>query len=272
MTLRRLATPLLVLVFWMAPAQAQQNEKSRKVPATQPADLSTNEKEPILENNQGHLGFRLAQDFKTLFTTRQNLWILGAGLGAVAATHPFDEDVADSGLNSERYGGKRLDQFFEFGETLGGGLVQAGAAATTLIAGKLTHNSSIEALGNDLVRAQILTQGLTFAAKAAVARERPDSSNKRSFPSGHASATFASATVLHRHYGWKIGGPAYAVAAYVAGSRLNESKHYLSDVIFGATLGILVGRSVTVRVGQQRLNVDPLIRPDSVGIQVHFIP
>ncbi len=270
LTLQRLVTPLIVLIVWMGAAQAQQDEESRRVPPAQTGDLSTHVPQPTQASNAGSFGIRLANDFKALFTTRQNLWILCAGLGAAAAAHPFDENVADSSLNSERHGGKHLDQFFEVGEILGGGLVQAGAAATTLALGKLTHNQGIAELGNDLLRAQVLTQGLTYSVKLALRRERPDTSNRRSFPSGHASTTFATATVLHRHYGWKIGGPAYAVAGYVACSRLNESKHYLSDVIFGATLGILVGRSVTVRIGQQRFNVDPLIGPEAVGIQIRL--
>ena len=57
------------------------------------------------------------------------------------------------------------------------------------------------------------------------------------FPSGHASTTFASASVLEAHFGWKFGVPAYAFATYVAASRLHENRHYLSDVVFGGAIG-----------------------------------
>jgi membrane-associated phospholipid phosphatase len=56
--------------------------------------------------------------------------------------------------------------------------------------------------------------------------------------------TFASATVLQRHFGWK-GAIAYTAAAYVAASRLHENRHYLSDVVFGAAIGTVAGRTVT---------------------------
>ena len=54
------------------------------------------------------------------------------------------------------------------------------------------------------------------ALKYTVRRERPDGSNNKSFPSGHAASAFATATVLQRHYGWKVGAPAYALGSYVA--------------------------------------------------------
>src|SRR5436190_2211768 len=72
--------------------------------------------------------------------------------------------------------------------------------------------------GRDLVRAQISAASFTYAIKYAVDRQRPNG-DPRSFPSGHAAASFATATVLQEHYGWKLGLPAYAMAAYVAGER-----------------------------------------------------
>ncbi len=104
--------------------------------------------------------------------------------------------------------------------------------------------------------------------KYGVRRTRPDGSNAASFPSGHSSGTFASATVLHRHYGWKAGVPAYAVATWVAASRLNENKHFLSDVAFGAAVGILGGRTVTFGHGSTRFEVAPLAAPGGAGVRL----
>ena len=66
-------------------------------------------------------------------------------------------------------------------------------------------------------------------------------------PSGHTSATFASAAVLHRHYGWKIGLPAYAAASFVGWTRVRDRVHWLSDVAFGAAIGTVAGRAVAGR-------------------------
>ena len=84
-----------------------------------------------------------------------------------------------------------------------------------------------------------------------------------SFPSGHATITFASATVLQQHFGWKVGVPAYAVASYVAASRVQMKRHYFSDVVFGAALGIAAGRTATLANG--RLLVAPIATPGGAG-------
>ena len=218
-----------------------------------------------------NLARQVGADFKNVFTTKENMLIVGAGLSATWAVSHFDRDLASSSLNSELNEGARLDHFFEAGETLGGGLVQVGGAFAAYGLGKVFAKQGLEDTGRDLVRAQLVTQTLTFGVKLAVRRERPDGSNNRSFPSGHASGTFATATVLQRRYGWKVGVPAYAVAGYVAVSRMNEGEHYLSDVLFGATIGVLVGRTVTVSLARKRFAVVPMPARDGVGVQLTWL-
>ena len=82
--------------------------------------------------------------------------------------------------------------------------------------------------------------------------------------------SFASATVLQRHFGWKVGLPAYAVASYVAASRVEMKRHYLSDVAFGAALGIVAGRSVTIG-GRHQFLLAPMATPAGAGISVNWI-
>lgn len=77
----------------------------------------------------------------------------------------------------------------------------------------------------------------TLILKYAVKERRPDGSNMHSFPSGHSSVSFATAGFLQRRYGWKVGAPAYALAAYVGWGRVYAKKHYLWDVVAGGALG-----------------------------------
>jgi membrane-associated phospholipid phosphatase len=209
---------------------------------------------------------QIGGDFKNIFTTKENLTILVAGAGATLGASHFDEEIASNSLNSELEP-TTVDNFFESGQHLGGMVQFAGAFATYGL-GKLLSNSGVERLGRDLVRAQVVTQTFTFALKYAVARPRPDGSDNKSFPSGHASGTFATATVLQRRYGWKAGVPAYAFATYVGCSRLNEGRHYLSDVVFGATLGIMSGRTVTIDRIKTRFTVSPVPLPGGIAIQL----
>jgi membrane-associated phospholipid phosphatase len=97
----------------------------------------------------------------------------------------------------------------------------------------------------DLLRAQMLTAVMVEPLKFSIRRERPDGSNRQSFPSGHAAVTFAAATVLERHLGWKRAALAYGIATYVSASRLHDNVHYVSDVAFGAAVGGIAGRTVT---------------------------
>lgn len=80
--------------------------------------------------------------------------------------------------------------------------------------------------------------GVTYILKYAVSERRPDGSDFHSFPSAHSSITFAAAGYLQRRYGWKFGGPAYAVAAYTAWGRTYAKKHHWWDVVSGAAIGV----------------------------------
>jgi membrane-associated phospholipid phosphatase len=81
------------------------------------------------------------------------------------------------------------------------------------------------------------TRLVTDGLKDVVGEERPDGSDDRSFPSGHTSMSFAAAGTLHKRYGWEVGIPAHAMAAFVGAARVKADKHYVHDVIAGAAIG-----------------------------------
>lgn len=80
--------------------------------------------------------------------------------------------------------------------------------------------------------------GIAQLGKAVVHAERPDHSDNNSFPSGHTSVAFASATTLYKRYGWEVGMPAYALATLTGSARVGANKHYWRDVIVGAAVGV----------------------------------
>ena len=111
-----------------------------------------------------------------------------------------------------------------------------------------TQFPMVDDIGNDDMLDAFVVNGVyTLVLKAAVRRERPNEQDNKAFPSGHTSNAFALAAVAERHYGWKAGVPAYLLASAVGVSRLQRNKHHLSDVVAGAALGYIVGRTV-VRV------------------------
>ena len=210
----------------------------------------------------------VARDYRSFFTTRSTYQLLGLGLGTSLGIRPLDTPISTSRFNAERWENTRLDRTFEGGELLGGALFQLGGAFATYGVGRVAGKPRLAELGRDLVRAQLLVQGVTQGIKYSVGRTRPDGSSRTSFPSGHSSGSFSTATVLQRHYGWKAGIPAYGVASYIAASRLSENKHFLSDVVFGAMIGLAAGRTVTLDRGATRLEIAPMVAPGGGGVQM----
>ena len=191
-----------------------------------------------------------------------NLTLLAVGASSALSVHRWDDNVAESG-----WGRGTAHEVFEPGKTAGGALAQVGGAFATYFAGRLINQPKLTALGADLVRAQLVSQTVTQSIKFTATRTRPDGTSL-SFPSGHTSSAFATATVLQSNYGWKVGVPAYAAAAWIGASRVQMNRHFVSDVIAGATIGIVAGRSVTFGRGEARFAVSPAAGPGSFGVTV----
>lgn len=90
---------------------------------------------------------------------------------------------------------------------------------------------------------ELLQAGLVNAVKYTVKRERPDGRAKNSFPSGHTSTAFMCATLLHKEYGetvspW-ISVAGYGIAASTGILRVEANRHFCSDVLAGAAIGII---------------------------------
>jgi membrane-associated phospholipid phosphatase len=145
------------------------------------------------------------------------------------------------------------------GNTYGSFSVQAFVGIGLYAGGWFAKRERLARTGGDIMRAQILSQLYVQALKYSVQRERPDQSDHQSFPSGHSASAFATAGVLQRHYGWKVGVPAAAVAGYVATARVHDNRHYLSDVIFGAAMGIASERTVTLHAGRYGISLIPVV-------------
>jgi membrane-associated phospholipid phosphatase len=176
----------------------------------------------------------------THLPSKENLFWAGVGGGLALAAHPFDDNV-----NEALVGSDFATAFFAPGKVLGSLPVLLGSAVTVYVVGRSKDHPKVSHLGMDLIQSLIISEGITQSLKYIVGRERPDGSSATSFPSGHAADTFAFATALERHLGWKGAVPAYIVASYVAISRVPANRHWLSDAVFGSAVGIIAGRTVT---------------------------
>ena len=87
----------------------------------------------------------------------------------------------------------------------------------------------------------ILVNSIKYTAK----EMRPDGSTANSWPSGHTATAFVGATLLHKEYGltrspwWSVAG--YGVATATGVMRVLNNRHWISDIMSGAGIGIMSG-------------------------------
>jgi membrane-associated phospholipid phosphatase len=202
----------------------------------------------------------LPSDFAHLFTPTNGL-IAGIGGAGSLAVHPKDDEIA---ADIYEPSGRRRD-FFRAGASIGDGVEQSAFALGTYVVGRVWRQPRLAAAGADLVDAQIVNGVLTQGIKYASDRRRPNG-GAHAFPSGHTSATFATAEVLREHFGWKWGAPAYAIGAYVSVSRMVDNKHWASDVVFGTAIGLVSGRAASFGHVPRRVSIAPSLLPRGVAI------
>jgi hypothetical protein len=197
------------------------------------------------------LVFGTVGDARRLPSRETLMWLTVAGVGALAS-RPADTKATSTWSTSPA-----LHETLAPGKYVGSTPIQLGASLLTYGIGRAVHSDRTTNVAADLVRGQLIAEALTIGLKQSTRRNRPQGTGF-SFPSGHTTVSFTSATVLQRHFGWKVGLPAYAIAGYVGASRVQMKRHNLSDVAFGAALGIAAGRTVTI--GRQRgFTMEPLL-------------
>ena len=281
MATRRLPTATLALVL-LAGTQialaerlwAQEASEPAQTPQTPPGDTGQKAaagEEPAKPTRSFFpaLAHNLLDDVKHI-PRRNSLYWLAAGTGMSLAVHPADDE-----LNNRLSTSEGAKDFFVAGKYIGSLPVLLGAAGSTYLIGRGRGSRRAQHLGMDLIEATILSETITQGIKVAVRRERPirDDGTRAggfAFPSGHAAGTFAAATVLQQHLGWKWAVPTYTIASYVAMSRLVDDRHWASDVVAGATEGIIVGRSVTWH--GRNFYASPMLLPKGYGVVINVVP
>ena len=119
------------------------------------------------------------------------------------------------------------------------------APAAVMLGMKVAGVQSRSSWGRMLVSdafSALLMGGVVNTLKQTTNVERPDGSNKHSFPSGHTATAFMTATMFTKEYGHKspwVGVGVYSVATATGLMRMANNKHWLSDVLTGAGIGIL---------------------------------
>lgn len=119
------------------------------------------------------------------------------------------------------------------------------APAATAFALKLSGVKGRNKLGRSAISwggGMLIMGGLVNSIKYSAKVMRPDGSTRNSFPSGHTATAFMNATFLHKEYGqvnplYSVLG--YSMSTYTGISRSLNNRHWLSDILAGAGIGIL---------------------------------
>lgn len=128
-------------------------------------------------------------------------------------------------------------------------LLSMAAPASTLLLGFAKKDKALQRDGLFMAGGLLLNGGITYGIKRLVNRPRPfethafivkrdDESGGRSFPSGHTTAAFYTATVMSLQYKkWYVTVPAFVYAGSVGWARMYQGVHYPSDVLAGIVIG-----------------------------------
>jgi len=179
-------------------AQDQQNPPEQKPSEQKPPE----QKPPAAVGEMGKkptrgfvksLFYNLGDDVKHMPRTNSIYWLAGGAAGALAI-HP-----ADDSINHHLATSKSADAFFAPGAIIGQGYFILPAAAATYVYGRVDHNGRVQHLGMDEIEAGLLSLGIVEGLKISVRRPRPTplpgqatTGTGYSFPSGHATLTFAA--------------------------------------------------------------------------------
>jgi hypothetical protein len=209
--------------------------------------------------------------------------IAGVSIASLAIVGTQDERI-DQAVSSRKT--SRSESFAKAVTPFGQEYAIAFTVAT-LGTGLVFKNAEIRDTGRDALEAELIAAGIvTPVLKKVFGRERPIegsdgdeyqafASGDNSFPSGHATMAFALASVLSaRSKGWIVPVISYSLAGSVAFARVHDRAHFASDVMAGALIGTLVGRSVVHRHMPEEGKISWMIVPvqtkGGAGIGIRF--
>ncbi len=180
-------------------------------------------------------------DTRKVYTSPTNLLVLGLTYGgALASQETGPDDTVERSFQTHSTLSKEWRDAFG---ALGNPGTHFGVAGLLYLAGQQTGDTKTYRVSRELFSALAINGLSTLVGQAASWDESPNG-EWGTFPSGHVSSTFALASVLHEEYGPAAGLPLYGLGALVGIERLEDGEHYLSDVLFGGVLGLVVGHTV----------------------------
>jgi len=224
---------------------AADNDKSPEYPDTS-RNKDQHRLEPIpsfsevLKNDVRSLPKSLWEDTKRVYLDKTNLTVLLIAGGASLAVRNTVDDKWEDHFDKHR---SFRSEWGDLGGVLGNPGVHFAVAAAAYAYGLKTQDAKTYHVGKTLVNALAINGLSTVALKLAACTEAPNGEDW-AWPSGHTSSAVCFAAVLDEAYGPWVGVPLYAMAGFVGFERMDDREHHFSDVLFGAALGYIVGKTV----------------------------
>ncbi|MDX1740133.1 MAG: phosphatase PAP2 family protein [Rhodothermales bacterium] len=202
---------------------------------------------------------------------------LTAGGLVIPAGKEFDEEIRD-GIRSSYKGtwGDYLDVMNELGSRY------TWIPATSVFAASLlTDDRKFQDAAFTSVETILASVTITATVKFVVGRSRPEQnessihlrpfSGRVSFPSGHTTVAFAVISPWVFYYPGPITYSLFALSASTGVARIAKNKHWPTDVLAGAAVGILTGRWLSRRHqarARRQAVVSPFVGLNTVGITI----
>ncbi|MCG3136451.1 MAG: hypothetical protein HJJLKODD_00284 [Phycisphaerae bacterium] len=184
---------------------------------------------------------KLWKETVNVYTDPWNLVLLTGGAGAaITLQQEADRAVAEY-YDDHKHFSQEWRDAFSFAGSPATHFVLAGLWYAT---GVLGHDEKTYEVGRTLVDALTVTGVSTMLLKVSVNNHSPNGEDL-AFPSWHTSSSVALATVMNEAYGPLVGIPLYGLSALVGIERMEDGEHWVSDVVFGAVLGYVIGETVS---------------------------
>lgn len=261
-------------------------EAPSTTPVTEPGVSPTNPlppfTSPLEDLFQRNYWYLVLLDTKEVFTSPRRwdsrdwltLGAVTAGIGTVVA---FDEDIGHAIRHARS---DPLTNVFDSVQPLGNEYA-IGIVGTFYLWGEIFKDPCAKSTALDIIAATAIGPGIIVnSTKYLVGRARPTDgkgaydfqpfSGHDSFMSGHTTEAFALASVITEHYPqpW-VKVSAYALAGTVGYARLNNNRHWTSDVLVGAVVGTYVGKTVVhFNREHHKIKLQPIVSSDMQGAEL----
>lgn len=166
--------------------------------------------------------------------------------GAVILRNNVDQQVMDNIQQHGPYWGNLSNTISALGESF---TVQIPVLATMYGASLYFQDDELHELSITMLASVKFSVISSLALQYATGTHRNDngiigSFGDNGFPSTSTATSFALAAVIDERYGWPGAVPAYLAAGLVGWSEIDQNQSRLSDVVFGAALGYVIGKSL----------------------------